>query len=135
MEQRDREHAALVARLSADADYDSYEEFYKDEEREGDDTYIGEVVDGELQWEIRCLPNGEIAAFATAWTDEQAHLVYRGVPIGGPGSMNGAGGGRALLPAFVPVLIVVLGRAASADDAHACIARAANLDAIRTALG
>lgn len=62
MAQRDREHAALLVRLRAAADYDSYREFYgEDEGRGGDDVYVGEVVGGELRWGIRWLPNGEVA--------------------------------------------------------------------------
>jgi len=41
MKQRDSEHAALVGRLRAEADYDSYEALDEDEAREGDDVYIG----------------------------------------------------------------------------------------------
>ena len=83
------------------ADYESFEDFYANEQRRGDDVRLGEIVDGEYRWRILWLPRtNEVAAFAVFWADEHLHLQ--------PG-LDGEGPAAGPIPMPVPSLVNVVG--------------------------
>jgi hypothetical protein len=110
------------------ADYESFDDFYANVHRRGDDVRLGEVVDGEYRWRIIWLPRTrEVAAFALFWTHEYLHLL--------PGT-DGEGPAFGPIPMAVPALVNVLGLAESAEAAQRRIEAAGrtSLDALRTSL-
>jgi hypothetical protein len=110
------------------ADYESFDEFYANAHRRGDDVRLGEIVDGEYRWRIIWLPRTyEVAAFAVFWTHDHLHVQ--------PGT-DGEGPARGPVPMAVPTLVNVLGTAESADAAERCIEASgrSSLDALRTEL-
>ncbi len=110
------------------ADYESFDDFYANVHRRGDDVRLGEIVDGEYRWRIIWLPRtNEVAAFAVFWTDEHLHLQ--------PGT-DGEGPALGPIPMAVPTLVNVLGTAESAESAQRGIeaSRRASLDALHSAL-
>ena len=87
------------------ADYESFDDFYANVHRRGDDVRLGEIVDGEYRWRIIWLPRTyEVAAFAVFWTDEHLHVQ--------PGT-DGEGPALGPIPMAVPTLVNVLGTAES----------------------
>ena len=110
------------------ADYESFDDFYANVHRRGDDVRLGEIVDGEYRWRIIWLPRTyEVAAFAVFWTHEHLHLQ--------PGT-DGEGPARGPIPMAVPTFVNVLGTAESAEAAQRGIEASArtSLDALRTEL-
>ena len=110
------------------ADYESFDDFYANVHRRGDDVRLGEIVDGEYRWRIIWLPRTyEVAAFAVFWTDEHLHLQ--------PGT-DGEGPALGPIPMAVPTLVNVLGTAECAEAAQRGIEASgrASLDALRTEL-
>jgi hypothetical protein len=92
------------------ADYESFDDFYANVHRRGDDVRLGEIADGEYRWRIIWLPRtNEVAAFALFWTVEHLHVQ--------PGT-DGEGPALGPIPMAVPALVNILGTAESAEAAR-----------------
>jgi hypothetical protein len=130
-EERELEHSRAVEHVASRADFRSYRAFYDDRRRRGEDEHVGQVVDGEFRWTVHWIPgSSEVVAFAASWTEPQWHqtIEVTGSADSGPNGLVGVG------VAPVPELVLVLGRAPSADYARELLLPHSTLASIRAAL-
>ena len=126
-----RDHQVLVDAALAGAGFHSWRSFYDgDASRQSNEVSLREIDDGEFRWRIIWFPTTEVVAWPFRWRDERWHHAVRGSTW----LRSPVPSGKALVPAPLPEMIYVVGKAESADRGRERTADAVSLAAIRTAL-